>query len=162
VRDSFYNAYGEPPTPFIYFLATGQSIRIDGDTRARPQRPETGIAAAVREAVHRLDPSLPLYNVRSLDAHVDSNLVFQRIPARMFMVLGPLLLGLAALGIYAVVSYGVAQRTPEIGTRIALGATAGRVTRMVVGETMQTVMLGMAGGTVIALLVGSGALLRDA
>jgi predicted permease len=162
VRDSFYNAYGEPPTPFIYFSQRDNpSASMEIHARVR-SGPETGIAAAVREAVHRLDPSLPLYNVRSLDAHVDSNLVFQRIPARMFMVLGPLLLGLAALGIYAVVSYGVAQRTPEIGTRIALGATAGRVTRMVVGETMQTVMLGMAGGTVIALLVGSGALLRDA
>jgi putative ABC transport system permease protein len=115
----------------------------------------------VREAVRRLDPSLPLYNVRSLGAHVESNLVFQRIPARMFMVLGPLLLGLAALGIYAVASYGVAQRTPEIGTRIALGATAGGVARMLVGETMQTVLLGMTGGTVIALLVGSGVLLGD-
>ena len=162
VRDSLYNAYGEPPTAFIYFSQRDNpspSMEIHARVRSGP---ETAIAATVREAVHRLDPSLPLYNVRSLEAHVESNLVFQRIPAQMFMVLGPLLLGLAALGIYAVVSYGVTQRTPEIGTRIALGATAGRVTRMLVGETMQTVLLGMAGGTAIALLVGSGALLGDA
>jgi len=161
VRDSLYNAYGEPPTAFIYFSPRDNpspSLEIHARVRSGP---ETGIAGTVREAVHRLDPSLPLYNVRSLAAHVESNLVFQRIPARMFMVLGPLLLGLAALGIYAVVSYGVAQRTPEIGTRIALGATTGRVTRMLVSETMQTVLLGMAGGTIIALLVGSGVLLGD-
>jgi predicted permease len=161
VRDSLYNSYGEPPTAFIYFSQRDNpSPSMEIHARAR-SGPETGIAATVREAVHRLDPSLPLYNVRSLEAHVDSNLVFQRIPARMFMVLGPLLLGLAALGIYAVVSYGVAQRRPEIGTRIALGATSGRVTRMLVSETMQTVLLGMTGGTVIALLVGSGVLLGD-
>jgi predicted lysophospholipase L1 biosynthesis ABC-type transport system permease subunit len=161
VRDSLYNAYGEPPTAFIYFSQRdNQSPSMEIHARVR-SGPETGIAGTVREAVHRLDPSLPLYNVRSLEAHVESNLVFQRIPARMFMVLGPLLLGLAALGIYAVVSYGVTQRTPEIGTRIALGATAGRVTRMLVGETMQTVLLGIGGGTAIALLVGSGVLLGD-
>jgi hypothetical protein len=161
VRDSLYNAFGEPPTPFIYFSQRDNpSPSMEIHTRVR-SGPETGIAATVRDAVHQLDPSLPLYNVRSLDAHVESNLVFQRIPARMFVVLGPLLLGLAALGIYAVVSYGVAQRIPEIGTRIALGATAGRVTRMLVGETMQVVVFGMAGGAVIALLVGSGVLLRD-
>ena len=161
VRDSLYNAYGEPPTPFIYFSQRDNpSPSMEIHTRVR-SGPESEIAPTVREAIRRLDPALPLYNVRSLDAHVDANLVFQRIPARMFLVLGPLLLGLAALGIYAVVSYGVAQRIPEIGTRIALGATTGVVTRMLVGETMQTVLLGMTGGAVIALFVGSKVLLGD-
>jgi len=161
VRDSLYNAFGEPPTPFVYFsLRDSPSASTEMHVRVR-SGPETGIANAVRAAVRQLAPAMPLYNVRSLDAHVESNLAFQRIPARMFIVLGPLLLGLAALGIYAVASYGVAQRKPEIGMRIALGATASRVARMLAGETMQTVLLGMAGGGAIALLIDSGPLTGD-
>ena len=160
-RDSLYNAYGEPPTPFIYFSQRDNpSASMEIHVRLK-QGDESAIANAVRGVVRDIEPSLPLYNVRSLTDHVESNLVFQRIPARMFVVLGPLLLGLAALGIYAVVAYGVAGRRPEIGTRIALGATANRVTRMLVGETMQTVLLGMGGGLAIALLIDSDALRGD-
>jgi hypothetical protein len=159
-RDSTYNAFGEPPTPFIYFSQrdrSSASMEIHVRGRGEPE----AVTGLIRTAIHRLDPALPLYNVRSLDRHVESNLVFQRIPARMFLALGPLLLALAALGIYAVASHGVAQRTAELGTRIALGATTNRVTRMLVGETMQTVLLGAAGGLAIALLVDSSPLAGD-
>ena len=62
------------------------------------------MAAAVRSTVRALDPELPVYNIRTLSTHVETNLLFRRIPARMFAVLGPMLLVLAAIGIYAVVS----------------------------------------------------------
>jgi ABC-type antimicrobial peptide transport system permease subunit len=85
--------------------------------------------------------------------HVDQNLVFRKIPARMFVVLGPLLLGLAAIGIYAVVAYSVAQRQPEIGMRIALGATARRVVGQLVGETLGVIAIGASAGWLVALLI---------
>ena len=74
---------------------------------------------------------LPVYNVRTLPEHIARNLVLRRVPARMFLVLGPLLLVLAAIGIYAVVDYTVAQRTSEIGAasgarRAARGRSSGR------------------------------------
>src|SRR4029453_13350232 len=108
---------------------------------------------ALRRAVQEIDGSLPIYNVRTMVDHVDQNLVFRKIPARMFAVLGPLLLGLAAIGIYAVVAYSVAQRQPEIGMRIALGATARRVVAQLVGETLGVIAIGASAGWVVALLI---------
>jgi ABC-type antimicrobial peptide transport system permease subunit len=64
----------------------------------------------------------------------------------MFAALGPLLLALAAIGIYAVVAYGVAQRTTEIGVRLALGATPGRVVRQVVRQSLKVILIGAAIG----------------
>jgi ABC-type antimicrobial peptide transport system permease subunit len=68
------------------------------------------------------------------------------VPARLFVVLGPLLLALAACGIYAVVSYAVARRTREIGLRLALGGTVQRVTGEIVKETVRVVIAGAAVG----------------
>ena len=82
--------------------------------RTRPGA-EAGAVPDVRRVLRQIDPTVPLYNVRTLTDHVETNLVFRRIPARMFAVLGPLLLALAALGIYAVVAYTVSRRRAEIG-----------------------------------------------
>ena len=149
VRNSLYNAFGEPPTPIIYFsyrdraFATGE-IHL----RSRPGA-ETAVTADVRRIVRDLDPELPVYDVRTLSDHIEANLIFRRIPARMFAVLGPLLLVLAAIGIYAVVAYAVTLRTGEIGVRLALGATSGRLVAQFVGEHLLVVL----GGTVVGWLL---------
>ena len=100
----------------------------------------------MRRVVRELDPELPVYNVRTLTDHVEANLIFRRIPARMFAVLGPLLLLLAAIGIYAVVAYAVTLRTTEIGVRLALGATARGLIAQFVGENLVVVGLGALAG----------------
>ena len=71
----------------------------------------------------------------------------------MFAVLGPLLLGLAALGIYAVVSYAVAMRTREIGVRLAFGATSGCVVLQIIRENLAVITWGTAIGWVLALVI---------
>jgi predicted permease len=153
VADSLSNAFGEETTPALYFPFRDRPSPVaELHVRTRPGR-ELDIVADLRRAVRELDPTLPLYNVRTLTQHVETNLIFQRIPARIFAVLGPLLLVLAAIGIYAVVSYGVAQRRAEVGLRMALGATSGGVVRQIVGETLRVVALGAVAGWVAALLI---------
>lgn len=160
VKNSLYNAFGEPPTPIIYFSYRDRPSALgEIHLRTRPGT-ETAIAATVRAAVRDLDPELPVYDVRTLSDHIEANLIFRRIPARMFSVLGPLLLLLAAIGIYAVVAYAVSLRTMEIGVRLALGATTGRVVAQFVVEHLTIVAAGAMAGWVAAfaiVIVGFGA-----
>ncbi len=150
-RNSLYNAFGEPPTPIIYFSYRDGPTRV-GEIHLRTRAgSETAVASAVRNTVRELDPELPVYNVRTLTAHVETSLLFRRIPARMFAVLGPMLLVLAAIGIYAVVSYTVSQRTTEIGVRLALGATPQGVVAQFARESLFVISVGALAGWAIAL-----------
>jgi putative ABC transport system permease protein len=153
VRDSTYESFGERPIPVIYFSYRDRPAR-QGEIHVRARSgAEASLAPVVRGVMRELDPRLPLYNVRTLTDHIETNLIFRRIPARIFAVLGPLLLLLAAIGIYAVVAYTVSQRTMEIGVRMALGASARRVVAQLVGETLRIVALGLLAGWAIALVI---------
>ena len=155
VRTALANAFGEPPTPVIYF-----SYRDVPQPRGEIHvRLRTGAAASagaeIGRAMRDVDPELPVFNMRTMAEHVDTNLIFRTIPARMFAVLGPMLLILAAIGIYAVVAYAVSLRTQEIGVRRALGATAQRVVVMLVGESVGVATLGGLVGWSIAFVAVS-------
>jgi predicted permease len=153
VADSRYDSFTEPPAPIVYFsyrdrpVATGE---IHLYTRAGG---ETALVPDLRRIVREIDPSLPLYNVRTMSDHLETNLVFRRIPARMFVVLGPLLLVLAGIGIVAVVAFEMSQRTVEIGVRLALGATAARLVRHFVSQTLGVIGVGALAGWLIAFVV---------
>ncbi len=120
--------------------------------RVRPGR-EGAIVPAIRRAVAALDPTLPVFDARTLPEHIARNLVLRRVPARMFLVLGPLLLALAAIGVYAVVDYGVSQRTAEIAVRLALGASAAGVIRRIVRRRWRSSRIGVAAASLVAVAV---------
>jgi predicted permease len=153
VRTSTYDAFGEPPTP-AFFFSWRDRPRWLGEIhlRARPGT-ETLLASEVQRAVRELDASLPVYNVRTMAEHIERNLFLRKIPARMFVVIAPLLLALVAIGIYAVVSYSVSQRTLEIGVRIAMGATGERVVWQIVKEGLLVTSAGLILAWVIAGMV---------
>ena len=152
VKTTLYDSFGERPTPAMYFSYRDRPAAT-GEIHLHSSRGSESVAADIRRAVRDIDPTLVVYDVRTLDEHIEKNLFLRRIPARMFAVLGPLLLLLAAIGIYAVVSYSVSRRTVEIGVRHALGATATRVVLEIVSDTMRTVFWGAVVGWFIALLV---------
>ena len=146
-RTSTYDAFGEAPTPLVLYSYRDRPLAAaEMHLRTRPGT-ELAMASAIRRVVADLDPSLPVFDVRTLPEHIARNLVLRRVPARMFLVLGPLLLLLAAIGVYAVVDYGVSQRTSEIAVRLALGATSQAVVRRIVAETLAVIGLGVGGST---------------
>ncbi|OLC79354.1 MAG: hypothetical protein AUH72_14550 [Acidobacteria bacterium 13_1_40CM_4_65_8] len=154
VRNSLSDAFGEQTTPVIYLSYRDRpAARGEMHLRTRAAGSESLVAPQVERVVRELDPSLPVYDVRTLTEHVEKNLFLRRIPARMFVVLGPALLMLAAIGIYAVVAYSVSQRTTEIGVRLALGATAQRVVSQIVGESLRVVSAGAMIGWAIAVMI---------
>lgn len=147
------DAFGEDPTPIIYLSwreRPGYSGQIH--VRSRPGS-ELALTPELRRVVSDLDASVPLFDVRTMAQHIERNLFLKRIPARMFVVLGPLLLALAAIGIYAVVAYSVARRTSEIGVRLALGATTKRVITDIVRESLRIVTIGATVGWLVAYMV---------
>jgi predicted permease len=153
VKTSTYNSFGETPAPIVHFAYRDRSPSFgEIHLRSRPGL-EDALASAVRAAVREIDIELPVYNVRTMTEHIDRNLVLRKIPTRMFVVLGPLLLILAAIGIYAVVSYSVSQRTTEISVRLALGATTSRVIRTVVWDSFRVILLGAFAGWLVALMI---------
>src|SRR5262249_50872249 len=147
-------SFGEPPMPVIYLSYRDRPAgRGEIHLRTRPGA-EALLAPEVERIVREIDPTLPVYDVRTLAEHIDKNLFLRRIPARMFVVLGPALLLLAAVGIYAVVAYTVSQRTAEIGVRLALGASRRRVLSQILGDSMRVVTAGAAVGWSIAMIAG--------
>ena len=159
-RNSAYDALGEPPQPAIYFSYRDLPA-FQGEIHLRTRSGnETALTSEVRAVLRGLDPMLPLYDVRTFSQHIERNLYLRRIPARMFAVLGPLLLGLAAIGIYAVVSYAVARRTREIGVRLTFGATTGRIVRQIIRENLTAITWGAAIGWALALVISVHAITK--
>ncbi|HKW49527.1 MAG TPA: ABC transporter permease, partial [Gemmatimonadaceae bacterium] len=152
VRTTINDSFGERPTPVMYFSYRDRPAAT-GEIHVHSARASEQIAPEIRRVVRELDPGLVVYDIRTLDDHIEKNLFLRRIPARMFVVLGPLLLLLAAIGIYAVVSYSISRRAVEIGVRHALGASANRIVVEITKDTLGAIGWGALIGWLIALLV---------
>ena len=149
VRDTVVNNIGEEPQPLAYLpvaqdfspLATMQ-VRTNG-------RPE-GVIPMVRSNVQSLDNNLALTNWNTVKELLDQGLWAPRMGAALLSVFGGIALILAVVGVYGVLSYSVTQQTPEIGIRMAMGASTNNVLRLVVKQGMRLAIVGLITGLVIA------------
>jgi ABC-type antimicrobial peptide transport system permease subunit len=136
----------------IYYPAI-QQMPSRAQLVVRSSLPPAVLAPSVLRALRELNPNQPAVEFRPIRTMVDRAVS----PRRFFMLLvaafAALGLILATLGIYGVISYTVTRQTSEIGVRMALGATAGRVQRQVLGNTVRLALIGIALGTAIALAV---------
>ena len=147
-RDAKYRTLGEEPRNFIYVpLAQRWFEKLTLMVKTEPGAEPT---AAVRRMVAELDPALPILRQGSLEEQIGTSLFPQRVALWVAGSLGTVALLLALLGIYGVTALSVAQRTREIGVRVALGADRPRILRLVLRQGLLLAFLGVAIGAIAA------------
>jgi putative ABC transport system permease protein len=144
---AMYTPYPQRPWPAMQF-----ALRVAGGD-------PLAVVSAVRNAVLAVDRDLPITRVETMDAALSDSVATERLLTGLLTAFALVALVMAAAGLYGVISYTVAQRTPEIGVRVALGAAPRSVVRLVAVDGLRLTAIGMAIGTLAALLVSRA--LRD-
>lgn len=143
-----YLSVREDPIPTVYLpFRDGSPMTLHVKTRADAQ----SALRVIEQEVKALDPALPLFQVQTIEARVDDALRQERLVATLATVLGVAAMLIAAVGIYGLISFSVAQRTREIGIRLAVGAEPRQILLMVLARVCLLVALGSAVGLPIAL-----------
>ena len=154
VEDVLQNDFREKPEPLVYFPLVGPEPRSWAISSpayvVKTPRAET-IAPEIRELVRELAPNAPMYRMYTMEGLAKDSMTQLSFTLMTLGVVSALALILGAVGLYGVLSYVVAQRTREIGVRMALGAQASRVRAMVVAQGARVVVIGVAIGVGVAL-----------
>ena len=150
--DAKVRTLGEAPRNMIYLpysQAFARSVTVVARTSADPAQTALALIAAGRE----VDPDLRVWEAKTMDQHLALMRLPQQLSAFVLSAFGALALVLAAIGLYGVVSYAVAQRTREVGIRMALGAGSGTVVRLMASTGLRLVAVGSAIGLLAAFVV---------
>jgi putative ABC transport system permease protein len=155
VGDVRQYALGEEPVPEMYAAipqALGLGMR-DLVVRAKDGVLPESLAGTVRDALRSVDAEVPVSSIATLEEVVARSVADRRLQMLLLALFASLALVLAAVGIYGVVSFSVAQRTREIGVRMAIGAETANILRMIAAQVVPPVLLGMAAGLAAAFLL---------
>jgi predicted permease len=152
VKDAKYGNLKESFRPMAFYPHSQLGDMLPNFV-VRFSGPPSAVVAQVRETIKQTNPNLPIDDVVSLSDHIGRSLVQQKLVARLASFFGLLALLLACIGLYGVMSYGVARRTNEIGIRMALGAQGRSVLWLVLREALLLVVIGLVVGVLASLAV---------
>jgi putative ABC transport system permease protein len=151
VGDVKHGKLTEEVRPEIYTHTLQDSLRTWMDLALRTSGDSGGLIGPVRSAIRAIDPDQPVYNVQTMEQRLASSIAANRFNALLLGIFAAVAMILASTGIYGVMSYTVAQRTHEIGIRLALGAQGGDVLMLVIKHGMSVAMIGVGLGLISAL-----------
>ena len=149
IKYQMYTAFAQVPEP--WFVRVAQNMQLAVRTRVDSQ----ALIGAVRGQVIEVDKNQPVYNIKTMEQLIADTISEKRFAMLMLGIFAVVAVVLAAVGIYGVMSYSVAQRKHEIGIRMALGASSSNVLGLIVGHGFKLALVGVALG-----LAGAFALTR--
>jgi predicted permease len=157
VKDTKTTTLREEPKRYVFtpFMQESELGAMTFYVRGRGDAASLG--TLVRQVARRVDPSLPIYDMKTMTTVVSESLFIERMVAALSVAFGALATLLAAIGLYGVMSYSVARRQSEIGVRMALGAAASQVRSLIMRDAAMLLAAGLAVGTVLSIAAGRSA-----
>ena len=150
VMPNVYSGENEHPWAEVVFTPFAQGQTQFASMAVHTAGAPMAITSQVRETIASLDADLPIYWVYSMQEALERPTWFVRVFGTMFMIFGVIALFLAGIGLYAVMAFSVSRRTREVGIRMALGANSGDVVRLIFGQGMLQLGIGLAAGLLMA------------